>query len=179
MCAVYIKDSWKKGRMEGCEWAQRTLSAGVALPVCAGLLLCKHRICSVCVWPSCPLAITSVSHITHTHNESLVSHSSICPARCPYAKAASCLYTLLCAFCVRKVRGFHECNSQIGCFVISLKWYSYTIIFHVISVYSVLFSWERFQMDSLPKNNKFCGHLSLSSATKVEFEKCLCGFVSI
>jgi len=56
--------------------------------LCGPVVVWAQTLLCVCAWPSCPPSITSVSHITHTHNETPVSHSSICPARCPPAKSS-------------------------------------------------------------------------------------------
>ncbi len=65
-----VRKEEKNGSLEESKWAQSSLSAGVALPVCADLLLCEHRLCSVCVTQLPSQYYISLPHHPHTQWDS-------------------------------------------------------------------------------------------------------------
>lgn len=78
-----LKEVGQNSSLKGSEWAQSSLSAGVALPVCADLLLCEHKPCSVCVRDPAALPALHQSPTSPTHTMRLQS------AIPPYAQHAA------------------------------------------------------------------------------------------
>lgn len=102
MCRWTDERNWEKegknSSLEESEWAQSSLSAGVALPVCADLLLCEHRPCSVCERDPAALPALHQSPTSPPHTMRLQS------AIPPYAQHAACMqkaalrsHTLVCS----------------------------------------------------------------------------------